>query len=127
VVSRGGREHHDGRRGRAGHLVHPVEIERKKNTAGMGSKLNVPRSRLCGVDAINGGNVGGCPEQSAVQLFGPDVKPPGDVVQTVNLLNSTADSIASNTFVAFAHSEITITPQSATNGIALFASGTLST
>ena len=53
------------------------------------------------------------------------MKRPGDIVQTANALNSTADTPTSATFVALGHNAATITPSSAANLIRVEALGAL--
>ncbi len=52
---------------------------------------------------------------SKVQLFGPGVKRPGEVVQEVTELIASSDTTSSATFVALANNRISITPVSSSN------------
>lgn len=62
---------------------------------------------------------------SQVQLFGPGVKKPGDVVQEITAIISASDSTASATFVAFANNKIAIAPKSAANMVRVESLGTI--
>jgi hypothetical protein len=61
-----------------------------------------------------------------VQLFGPGIKKPGDIVQEVNNSNTTQDSTSSATFVVLTHNEISISVQSAPDVIRVEALGSFS-
>jgi hypothetical protein len=60
-----------------------------------------------------------------VQLFGPGIKKPGDVVQVAVATNATASTTTSSTFVALTGQNVSITPTSTVNGILVSATGTL--
>lgn len=60
-----------------------------------------------------------------VQLYGPGMRKPGDVVHELYGTNSTSDSFTSASYVVFGHSQITITPASAANLIRVDASGNM--
>jgi len=52
---------------------------------------------------------------SKIQLFGPGLKKPGDIIQTIYVTNATADTAATTSFTALTHNVIAITPQSSAN------------
>lgn len=65
---------------------------------------------------------------TSIQMFGPGVKKPGDVVQSVSNTTTTAGSTTSATFVALTSGQTqAITPTSTINPIRVFATGTMLT
>lgn len=62
---------------------------------------------------------------SKIQLFGPGVKKPGDVVQEVATAIGASDTINSGTFIALTNNRITFTPQSPANLVRVEAGGGL--
>jgi hypothetical protein len=61
---------------------------------------------------------------TGVQLFGPGVKKPGDIIQEVSNIITASDSTNSATFIALTNARIAITPSSQINPIRIEASGT---
>jgi hypothetical protein len=62
---------------------------------------------------------------SRVQLFGPGVKRPGDVVQKITATTTTAPTVSSTTYAVFTGQNATITPVSAANLIYVRVSGSM--
>ncbi len=62
-----------------------------------------------------------------IQLFGPGIKKPGDVVQEAGLFVASSDTTASATFVAFTNNRLTVTPGSAANMFRVEAQGSMAT
>jgi hypothetical protein len=62
---------------------------------------------------------------SKIQLFGPGIRKPGDVIQDINAAIGASDSTSSTTFVAGTNNRITLSVQGAPNVIRVEASGTM--
>ena len=62
---------------------------------------------------------------SKVQLFGPGVKKPGDVVQEITSVVTSGSTISGSTFAALSGQTVTISPQSPANLVRVEANGSL--
>jgi hypothetical protein len=92
-------------------------------SSAVAAKAFVP---LCYVEALQTTAGTWAANPTKVQLFGPGVKKPGDVVQEKGTVVSSADTTSSATFVALTNNQISVTPQSAPNLLRLETIGTSS-